>query len=182
MERRIIVEGPDGAGKTTLIKEIVERYGGRVEPIAGFKNQGYWTDYDQWLDYHLAQENPPVSVHDRFFYSELVYAKALRGGKLALTPQRVANVKAHLRDHAFLIYCWLDYSMLVEQASKEEQMEGVIENLRAIYKGYSDLMGEEAGRYYVHSRYIAYNWTYTFQKNLWLKLDKYMGVFHFEYY
>ena len=174
MAKRIIVEGPDGSGKSTLIKSIVDRYGGAVKPVAGFKNQHYHADYPTWLAEQLNDIGPVVPVHDRFFYSELVYSKALRGSKTDLSKEVINSVKAMLRSSAFLIYCTLTYEKLVEEVTKTQQMEGVIENMRRIYMEYREVMGDEAARYYIHHRYFAYDWTYGRNTALFKLLDDYM--------
>lgn len=174
MGKRIIVEGPDGAGKTTLIQAITDRYGGRVKAVPGFKNQNWTTDYVKWLNEYLNDPSPVVPVHDRFFYSELVYSEALRSGKTELTKDQIRAVKEKLREEAFLIYCILDYDKLMEMVVLNDQAPGVIENMRKIFMTYRELMGEEAARYYIHDRYFAYNWTYGRNKGLFAMLDRYM--------
>lgn len=79
----IVVEGPDGAGKTTLVNELCREFGlQRVGPRL-----------DEYRDKNLpkkprervykalswAVEGETLRVHDRLFWSECIYGPILRG-------------------------------------------------------------------------------------------------------
>lgn len=80
MNGLIVLEGPDGSGKTTLAKFLEERYG------AVYFHQSYHKDWDIF-DYftgrlmeasRIASER--LVVMDRLWISELVYGAVYRGG------------------------------------------------------------------------------------------------------
>ncbi len=79
----IIIEGPDGAGKTTLAK--------------GFKEYEYHHEGPPSLGYNLLQyytnllEQADNTIFDRHALSELVYGPLLRGGS-RVTLKEVANL------------------------------------------------------------------------------------------
>lgn len=76
----IVVEGPDGVGKSTLAQELVRQSGGHYMHLTyRFKDRMF--DY-HWAAFELALkwlEKGPV-VLDRWWPSEIVYAAAFRGG------------------------------------------------------------------------------------------------------
>lgn len=80
MRGLIILDGPDGAGKTSLAREIVRQTGGV------YMHQTYrWKD--RMFTYHLAALHRAIKlsetrfvVIDRLWMSEVCYANAYRGG------------------------------------------------------------------------------------------------------
>ena len=85
LNRVVIVEGPDGAGKTTLCRELKERYrewGASVAPIMeheGVPAAGVdpFTSYTEKLLRYLTARVPRVL--DRFHLGETVYGPICRG-------------------------------------------------------------------------------------------------------
>lgn len=75
----IIVEGPDGAGKTTLIKNITEAYPDlEVAPRVVSKETKDLTDLQKWVDHNLAQ-GFQYKLFDRHrLISEFIYGPVLR--------------------------------------------------------------------------------------------------------
>jgi hypothetical protein len=80
MNGLIILDGPDGSGKTTLAREIVHQTGGHYMHLTyRFK--------EKMFTYHLANLHRAIKlsatkvvVVDRLWMSELCYANAYRGG------------------------------------------------------------------------------------------------------
>jgi hypothetical protein len=74
----LIVEGPDGVGKTTLCQELVNS--GLVHQILQSPARSHVTDL-WWASVRLMQEygdNPRIAI-DRLLFSEIVYGPTLRG-------------------------------------------------------------------------------------------------------
>lgn len=61
----IIVEGPDGSGKTTLIKRIEQELGITVEPRAVSKDAQALVPLDRWVELELAK-GFGLRLYDRF--------------------------------------------------------------------------------------------------------------------
>lgn len=149
---RIIVEGPDGAGKTTLIQSLLD-----TEPTQPVRNKMEdKQDFDQWwpeiLNWH---GNVFVPLHDRFFYSELVYGPVIRGCiKAKMTT--IVRVQKELRSGAALIYCRPSFAAIQAAASDKPQMAGVLDNLEILVKEYDTLLMQEATEY--GRRFYLYDW------------------------
>lgn len=83
----IIFEGPDGAGKTTMINKMKEQYPEAIVTAFGKPPE----NIDQFIWYSsalLAAKPEEVHILDRSWYSELVYGPIMRG-KTAILPQHV---------------------------------------------------------------------------------------------
>ena len=150
---RIIVEGPDGGGKTNLIEWLQ----GRFHNFEVIRNElGPEQDFDTWWPEQLDREKSQIiPVHDRFFYSELIYGPLIRGH---LKPPEVLvnNVLWFLRSHSLLIYC-RPHSETLEAGRKQlPQMEGVELHYENLLEGYDILMAQKLGWY--KDRFIRHDW------------------------
>lgn len=149
MEKLVVVEGPDGAGKTTLSFELLKEF----ESLEYHRNHlGPEQKLDSWWIEILNDPCRHVIV-DRFFYSELVYGPILRG-EIAY-PSVVPQVWAGLRDQAFVIYVRPSTLSIYEGIGANVQLEGVEKNLTRIIHSYDDLMTKEAP--HLESRFFQYN-------------------------
>ncbi len=94
----IIIEGADKTGKTTLAKEITERYGYRYHHF-GPPGPNPAEEYAEFL---INLKEPVVC--DRFFYGEMVYGPLLRGKSLMTTRQINMIEQMCLAHNAYLIH------------------------------------------------------------------------------
>lgn len=95
----IILEGVDGAGKTTLANELVRRvrdadYVHRSQPQGDIL-----TEYEDTLTYVPGGRSV---VADRWHWGELVYGPVYRGGS-ALTPAQFTHVELFLRSRGVVV-------------------------------------------------------------------------------
>lgn len=76
----IVLEGPDGAGKTTLAEHICNKYDGLYVHRTWSKTMDVWEHHTEGL--RIAHENyrDRLVVVDRLFPSEMIYGKSLRNG------------------------------------------------------------------------------------------------------
>lgn len=163
---RVVVEGMDGAGKTTLVNQLESFLGDYGHFVPGYNRVvGEKSPMSQWWMEQLA-ENPVgrVIIHDRFFYPELVYGPVLRN-KIDTDGSTQFYVQNFLRQYAFLIYCRPPIAVLREGAQVEKQMEGVYDRFTELTVEYDKLMITEAEA--MDGRFIKYDWT---ENNAILKL------------
>lgn len=158
---RIVVEGMDGAGKTTLVSQMMSFLGeNRAHFVPGYNRiTGPKPEIHQWWMEQLGfnPENKVV-VHDRFFYPELVYGPILRN-KVNAPPATLAYVLQYLRQHSLLIYCRPPTEVLAKGATVQQQMKGVHERFYDLLIQYDSVMVEEANHLSKSGRFIMYDWT-----------------------
>ena len=138
----IVVEGPDGAGKTTLVERLCEMYG-MVVGERGTKDRDLlWTvtvhDTMRALGLAVTGHRTPL-IWDRLYYSDFVYAP------LGTTPRPVAfnaSQQAHVDKviealRCPVIVCLPPKNVVMENtASERHQMPGVKERIETIYDEY----------------------------------------------
>lgn len=151
--KRIIIEGMDGAGKTTLVDSLMMH----VPNLEVIRNDlGPKQNLNVWWPAQLdRQEGEVIPLHDRFFYSELVYGPIIRG-HITAEPTLVQNVLWFLRSTALLIYCRPHRDVLREGSEVRTQMEGVPSNFFKLLALYDQLMEVEKNLY--GPRFIHYVW------------------------
>ena len=71
----IIIEGPDGAGKTTLATQLSEQTGYPIEHRSKPENEERTKMREEYLDLVMSGRNV---ILDRCWYSEIVYGKVMR--------------------------------------------------------------------------------------------------------
>ena len=148
---RIIIEGPDGGGKTKLAELLSEWFG--LEIIRN--DMGPEQDLEAWWPDTIQRTMFMPVIHDRFFYSELVYGPLLRGSVKA-PAELVKEVQEGLRHNSLLIYARPERATLELGVRVEDQMKGVQEKFTELVEAYDRLMSVEQG--YYGRRFYSYNW------------------------
>lgn len=135
----IVLEGPDGAGKTSLAEALQKKLGARyVHLTYRFK--------DKMHLYHgaalrfcarVAQDQPVIL--DRWWPSEIVYADAYRGGS---TFAKYYLLMEHIASKIGLVYVMClpeDREQYLEHFNKlkGQRVEMYNEGLNRVYDGYS---------------------------------------------
>lgn len=143
----------DGAGKSYLIDYLVKQF-----PSVSFdiivNTKGPDQNFDQWWPEQLERlKSPVVPLHDRFFYSELVYGPTLRG-TIEASPNVISNVTWFLRSTALLIYARPPVDSIRAQIFARPQMDGVHTHFQELLELYDHIMSEEKNWY--GPRFIHY--------------------------
>lgn len=172
--KRVILEGPDGAGKTTLAAALSNRFP-QLEVIPGFKKQTQEKIYEHWVFQQLLYSPvDKIPLHDRFYYSEIVYGMVMRGS-VDIMPHAQRQIEQVLRSEAFLIYCNSDRDTLIRAASLHPQMDGVLQNMDLLSEQYENLMMEEY-KYFGAGRFQHYDFQSKSDESvLMYKLEGYLG-------
>lgn len=167
--KRIIVEGMDSTGKSTLIAALCEQFHS-LEIVVNYL--GPEQDFEHWWGNQLATDiSPYTPIHDRFFYSELVYGKILRGYVKASGPV-IRETQRRLRNEALLIYCRPRTDTILATFDNQPQMEGVADNQIKLLREYGVIMSEEAPHY--GARFIWYNYQESDLREIIARTERYL--------
>ncbi|MGH7974955.1 MAG: uracil-DNA glycosylase family protein [bacterium] len=134
---KLIIEGNDKSGKTTLANAIVDRFG------CTYFHFGKPTKYPATEYAEAALKSPGNIVYDRFYLGELVYGPLLRG-KVGITPLELVIIERILRlKQAILIQTTTDVTLANKRllVSTQEEMVNQAQNVKAA-KRFKKLLGK----------------------------------------
>lgn len=145
----IILEGPDGTGKTTLAEALAKKLNGMVIH-AGFDRKWDIRQFHSAIitsAYFIENAGCPVII-DRWAVSEAVYGRVFRGGEAYDTAALVKD--ACLSYDPIMIYCRNDNAVANHLRNKQvrEEMFGDISEVVATYEQL--LKSNKYGRWIVY--------------------------------
>lgn len=146
----LIVEGPDGSGKSTLVKALSE--GTSLEVAQSFSSsrhsmpqQGVRRRVFSAISALLRGE---ILIHDRLYFSELVYGSILRGAAL-FSPEEQQWINGTLKTYNVpVIVCLPPFQTVqdnVMSGPSDSHIQGVRNHIEEIWAQYWDLTGEVTG-------------------------------------
>jgi len=156
----IVVEGPDGSGKTTLIAALRRRSPKYFWGVRASRNPGSFSNLVNacsWLNV-AALHSAPLVVTDRHpLVSEPIYATVLRRPALATPGWFKEKWQTDLHCITCLIYCKPPRLVIAENLLKGgQQLVGVPENISTIIDLYDGLISELIDEYGIKVRYYDY--------------------------
>lgn len=142
-QRHIIVEGPDGGGKTQLFNFL----NGHLPTIMPYPSKAsastgpVTSQLANWAvraQRHMRHEDSGYLFDRHPIISELIYGPIIRNGvpKSFQDPSWVEGVRQTLYKTAIVVWCFPPPSVAQRSVSVERDMPGVVENFRAIYQQY----------------------------------------------
>lgn len=165
----IIVEGPDGGGKTSLISELQKILGFEVMPRPCTSDNAVDPEtLRDWVDKDLS-----LPVHHHGFYdrhplvSEPIYGPIIRG-RMAEGFNEVKWLKSRLRmlraRNPLYIFCLPPLEVVLKNITKghdhsTKHLRGVHTHARALYEMYCAKAATEASNAYADSQ--VFIWDYT---------------------
>lgn len=151
----LLLEGPDGAGKTSLLKKMVKRWDLDVMPRFADTHGPKEDPYNRVYQDQIARGTLRCGIYDRHpLISEYIYAPIVgRGiGHQFLWPS-ARQMRHQLAHDALLILCLPPLDEVKKNVARTEQMAGVVENIEAIYEQYQLLRITWPGKF------ITYDYT-----------------------
>ena len=153
----VLIEGPDGAGKTTLIKQLMEdmpdlRLMGRFCTSEG----GPIDDLFPEVRARMSEFGLPSALFDRHpLWSEYIYSHEL-GRPIApgFLTSAARSLTRTMKRECMVILCMPPLERVRANLGHEEQMPGVTEHIDRIYEGYAIRGSQYTGRVF------WYNYTY----------------------
>lgn len=154
----IVLDGPDGSGKTSLGEELVRQLGAKYLHLTyrwGPKMDLYHTAA---LYYILREATKRPVILDRWWMSEVVYANVYRGGSKWPLFYRMLE-KAAIRHSITYVMCRpIDRDAYVSHFTKlkGERAEMYSDNMEKVYDGYRAI--EHKLKNQEHPHLTTYDW------------------------
>jgi len=134
-----ILEGPDGAGKSTLAKTLNYQTGYKL-----IHNSAPQSEEEQELMYGMylqAIKSSKNIIFDRAWYSEMVYGPLLRNKSFISWPQMFTLEKQIVSQGGLIIYCTAPKATLWKRCQdKNDPLIKTRELLNKVYDGFEEIM------------------------------------------
>lgn len=134
----IIIEGPDGSGKTTLANKIKDQTGYMLLHRSHKTDTEATSLFDEYAQVIRAGKN---CIMDRGWYSELVYGPVMRDKSIITYPQMYELERLLAKNGALIIYCTAPEQTLWKRCLKRgEDYVTSKDAFHAICNGFDELM------------------------------------------
>lgn len=143
----IVVEGPDGAGKTTLVRELRNKLQWPVVHVV----QPKYPNVKQMLD--LIRCSP--IIFDRFHMSPVIYGRVLRDGP-ELSAYDLWAIEGSLKAHSYInVVCVADAETMAKNNAKAPQLWEAVRDIDVT---------RELGEEYRHFESLIPTFTYNYEE------------------
>lgn len=136
----IVLEGPDGAGKTTLAEHLVKKYGGVYVHRTWSPEMNVWDHHTEALKIAHEKSYQELVVIDRLWPSEYIYGRVFRGSSQYPAWAARSMDRVLLRLCAQTICCIpkdVDYVVKMH-AEKKKRNEEMFPSVREVATRYLD--------------------------------------------
>jgi hypothetical protein len=153
----IVVEGPDGAGKSGLVQRIAEHLKIPVHARACKSTSGPIDQLYEWARHDVTSLRwQPFSVYDRHpLVSEYIYGPITRQ---SVSPQfytrQAAKLSEQFAHQVLIVYCDPGVGEVLENVLKGKHMDGVAEHASRLYYAYKSFM-----HYWPGNRPVVWDYT-----------------------
>lgn len=138
----IVLEGPDGGGKSTLAKRLVAEFGLPLHKRASDSINGPVTDLFDWAYKDVCtMPDQPLAIYDRHpLLSEYIYGPIVRSA----LPSGFTTTTAHalirmMAPRVLVVMCRPLNARLIASVDASRDMPGVTERIEAIATAYDAL-------------------------------------------
>lgn len=150
----IVIEGPDGVGKTTLINAIRKAWGDTTvtvrqgPPPTGISAVEHYVTAA--IDLVKAHEKLTLVITDRLHAGELVYGPILRGASRLSTEEYNSITHFLVARGALLVHCTLPEDIMIDRlvardgGKPDEKSGATIEHAPAIRQAFIDLLDDDS--------------------------------------
>lgn len=140
----ILVEGPDGAGKTTLVEQLQAFFDIGVGERGTNNRDDLWkvtvSDTYQAINKAVAGNEEPL-IWDRLFFSDFIYSKYMNRACQFTNEQRIHILEMLRALHCPVILCLPPKHEVIKNVRGEShQMNGVKERIESIYDDYERMI------------------------------------------
>lgn len=135
----IIIEGPDGSGKTTLANKLSEQTGYHVIHMVQPKDDA--DKQRMMVEYMNVLKSGKNAIFDRCWYSEMVYGPIMRDTSIISYPQMYELERLLTKKGAMIVYCTDSPEVLWQRAtSRGEDYITNYETFVAICEAFDEVM------------------------------------------
>jgi hypothetical protein len=121
----VILEGPDGAGKTTLAQSLAEQFGGIYVHRTYSPTMDIWEHHAEAYQIAQARAHEQLVIVDRLWPSELIYGRVFRG-KGYYGPYNARSMdRVSLRFCAIHVLCIPDDIEYIVKTHAEKKAKGL---------------------------------------------------------
>ena len=142
----IVVEGPDGGGKSTLCKYLHERTGLALSAHSRLskaeRNDPWYRSqeavrervYQSVLSMVAGSDAP--EIHDRLLYSELIYSSVFKREPAFTYDESIHLLRCFNACRIPVFFCIPPWADIRKGIRSSDHIDGAVQNLANIYNGY----------------------------------------------
>lgn len=169
----IVVEGPDGGGKSTLVSRLVEDLHIPVAPRVVSKDAEAMVDLKAWVEENV-RKGFHTQLYDRHrLISEPIYGSILRDEFQPGFGDRAWLAEMNLRFYSqcspIIIYCLPSYDVIRHNIADDPDNRVVWADIRRIYSLYVSKFAADAATYMFNT--FIYDYTEAYDRHYEMVVD-----------